>query len=121
VTNTTILAAMSALMLLPFALLDLRGFPLSAINPAGWAAVIYYGAFATVIAYILWGHGALLIPASRTGMATAAMPVSALILSAAVLGERLGALSIVGCAAVIGGIIVGSRERKSAATRRITR
>jgi drug/metabolite transporter (DMT)-like permease len=112
VTNTTILAAMSALMLLPFALMDLRGFPLAEIDPTAWAALVYYGAFATVIAYVLWGHGALLIPAGRTGMATAAMPVSALVLSAVVLGERLGVLSVIGCAAVIGGIVVGSGRRK---------
>jgi drug/metabolite transporter (DMT)-like permease len=108
VTNTTILAAMSALMLLPFALLDLRSFPLSAMDPTAWAAIIYYGAFATVIAYILWGHGALLIPASRTGMATAAMPVSAVLLSVIVLGERLSVACIIGCAAVVGGIVVGT-------------
>jgi drug/metabolite transporter (DMT)-like permease len=113
VTNTTVLAAMSALLLLPFALMDLRTCPLHSIDGAGWAAVIYYGAFATVIAYVLWGHGSLLIPASRTGLATAAMPVSALVLSALVLGERLGPASLIGCAVVVSGIVVGSWRRNT--------
>jgi drug/metabolite transporter (DMT)-like permease len=108
VTNTTVLIAMSALMTLPFALLDLRGFPLARIDVVGWMSVIYYGAVATVIAYILWGHGALRIPAHRTGIATAAMPVSALVLSTLVLREPLGLPHLAGCAAVVAGIVIGN-------------
>ncbi len=109
ITNTTVLVAMSAVMLLPFALLDLRSFPLDRIETVGWLAVFYYGAIATVIAYILWGHGALLIPAGRTGIATAAMPLSALILSAIILGEKLGMVHAAGCAAVIAGLAIGRK------------
>ncbi len=116
VTNTTVLAAMSAVMLLPFALADLRAFPLSRIGAEEWAAIVYYGAVATVSAYILWGHGALLIPAGVTGMATSVMPVSALALSALILGERPGAIAVAGCAAVAAGILVGSRPRRKAAS-----
>jgi drug/metabolite transporter (DMT)-like permease len=108
ITNTTVLVVMSALMILPFALLDLRGFPLAKIDTVAWVSIVYYGAVATVIAYILWGHGALRIPANRTGIATAALPVSALILSALVLREPLGVQHIVGCALVVGGIIMGN-------------
>ncbi len=108
VTNTTVLVSMSALMMLPFALLDLRGFPLARIDLVGWISVLYYGAVATVIAYILWGHGALRIPANRTGIATAALPVTALILSGLLLGEPLGPQHIAGCAAVVAGIILGN-------------
>lgn len=116
ITNTTVLVAMSAAMLLPPALADLRGFPLSSLGTTEWAAMAYYGAVATVIAYVLWGHGALLIPASMTGMATAAMPVSALVLSAVILAEQLTLPAIAGCAAVVAGIITGSVRRSPGAT-----
>jgi drug/metabolite transporter (DMT)-like permease len=109
VTNTTVLVAMSAIMMLPFALLDLRGFSLQRMEIVGWLSVIYYGAVATVIAYILWGHGALLIPARGTGLATAALPVSALVLSALILGEPLRPAHYAGCAAVVAGIMIGRR------------
>ena len=109
VTNTTVLVAISALVLLPFALLDLRGFGLGAIDTYGWAAVIYYGAVATTTAYMLWGDGAIRIPATRVGVATSAMPVTALCLSALVLGETLGASHIVGCLLIIAGILVARR------------
>lgn len=111
VTNTTILVGMSAVMMLPLALMDLKGFDLGRVGIVGWISVIYYGAFATVIAYILWGDGALRIPANRTGIATAALPVSALVLSALVLGEPLRLPHLAGCAAVIAGMIIGSKPR----------
>jgi drug/metabolite transporter (DMT)-like permease len=109
VTNTTVLVVMSALLILPFALLDLRGFALSSIEIVGWVSVLYYGAVATVIAYILWGDGALRIPASRTGIATAVLPVSALVLSALVLREPLPPIHLAGCAAVVAGIVIARR------------
>jgi drug/metabolite transporter (DMT)-like permease len=110
ITNTTVLVGMSAIMMLPLALLDLRSFNLGRIEIVGWLSVIYYGAVATVIAYILWGHGALRISASRTGIATAALPVSALVLSALVLGEPLRPSHLAGCAAVLVGIIISQRQ-----------
>lgn len=110
VTNTTILVGMSAVMMLPLALVDLKGFALEKIEIVGWLSVIYYGAFATVIAYILWGDGALRIPANRTGIATAALPVSALILSALVLGEPLRLPHLAGCAAILAGMMIGSKS-----------
>ena len=97
-------------VILPFALLDLRGFSLGRIETVGWLSVLYYGAVATVIAYILWGDGALRIPASRTGIATAALPVTALVLSALVLGETLRPSHLAGCAAVLAGIIIAQRR-----------
>jgi drug/metabolite transporter (DMT)-like permease len=109
ITNTAVLAAMSAAMLLPLALLELRRFGLSGIGAVGWLSVGYYGAVATVVAYILWGHGALRIPATMTGLATAAMPVSALALSTLVLGERLAPAHLVGCAGIVAGIVVGQK------------
>jgi drug/metabolite transporter (DMT)-like permease len=110
ITNTTVLVAMSAAMILPLALRDLRGFDLAGVGTVGWLSVIYYGSVATVIAYILWGDGALRIPASRTGIATAALPVTALVLSALVLGEPLRLPHLAGCAAVIAGIIIGRKQ-----------
>jgi drug/metabolite transporter (DMT)-like permease len=109
ITNATVLVAFSLLMLLPLALFDLKGFRLTQIQPLSWLALLYYGAIATVVAYILWGSGALRIPANQTGLAAAVMPLSALVLSALVLGESLVWIHIAGCAAVVAGIVCGSR------------
>ena len=109
VTNTTILVALSAALMLPFAAADLRQFSLARVDAVAWAAILYYGAVATVLAYILWGRGALRIPAGRTGIATAALPLTALVLSALVLGEPLRVVHLAGCSAVIAGIVVGRK------------
>ena len=108
VTNTTVLVGISAVLMLPFALGDLGRFPLRQIDPVAWLSILYYGAVATVIAYVLWGHGALRIPANRTGIATAALPVTAVILSALVLGEPLQPTHVAGSVTVIAGIIVAN-------------
>lgn len=111
VTNTTILIGFSLILLLPFALLDLGRYRLVGIDTLGWLSLLYYGAIATVIAYILWGAGALRIPANQTGLATAVMPLSALVLSALVLKEHLSLIDVAGCAAVVSGIVCGSIRR----------
>ena len=113
VTNTTVLVAMSGLMTLPLALRDMRGFSLDRIEPVEWASVVYYGAVATNIAYVLWGRGALRISATMTGLATAALPVTAIVLSALVLGEHLGLIHVLGAAAVIAGILIGRRRPRA--------
>jgi drug/metabolite transporter (DMT)-like permease len=108
VTNTTVLVGMSAVLVLPLALIDLQRFPIRQIDSVAWLSILYYGAVATVIAYVLWGHGTLRIPANRTGIATAALPVTAVILSALVLGEPLLPAHVAGSVTVIAGIIVAN-------------
>jgi len=107
-TNATVLVTAGFLLLLPLAAPELRAFPLRRVDRSSWLAIGYYGAVATVIAYLLWGDGALRIPASRTGIAMAAMPLSALALSALFLGERLAALQLAGAAAVLAGILAAA-------------
>lgn len=109
VTNTTVLVAISAVLLLPFALWDLKGYDLSRVGVEGWLAVGYYGAVATTIAYILWGDGSIRIPASRTGTAMAAMPLSAMVLSALVLGEIPGPVHLAGAVLVVGALVAGRK------------
>ncbi len=104
ITNTTVLVFMSTCMFLPFVLLDLQYYSINEMNGGDWGAVFYYGAIATTFAYILWGDGALRIPAATAGIASVAMPISAILLSALVLGEVLTLFQIVGCLLAICGI-----------------
>jgi drug/metabolite transporter (DMT)-like permease len=111
ITNTTMLTLIAIVLMMPFALLELKAFSLGHITGRDWLAIIYYGAIATSAAYILWGSGALKIPATYTGVACVAMPVSALLLSGIVLGEILTLYHILGCSlAVIGIVICNSRH-----------
>ena len=81
----------------------LAGTDFSAITAVGWLVVVYYGAFVTVLAYLFWFAGITGVPPSTAGVFTAVMPVSALVLSALVLGESIGWQQLTGCACVLGG------------------
>ena len=106
ITNTTILTLMAIVLMMPMALVELQSFSMRQMSAADWVAIIYYGAIATSAAYILWGDGALKIPATYTGVACVSMPVSALLLSSLVLGEPLTVYHISGCAMAVFGIII---------------
>lgn len=108
ITNTTVLILISIILMLPMALFELRDFDLILMSKKDWIAIVYYGAIATSAAYILWGDGALKIPASYTGVAMASMPISALLLSHLILDESLTNAHLVGCALAILGIVISN-------------
>ncbi len=105
ITNTTLLSLFSIFMMLPMALYELQNYEIQQMNRQDWLAIIYYGSVATAAAYILWGDGALRIPASYTGVACVSMPISALLLSSLILGEILTPLHITGCLLAVAGIL----------------
>lgn len=110
VTNTTVLCLISSLLILPFAASEWGRIPAAAFTRETWLAAAYYGSFATLLAYLLWGDGALHIPAGRVGIATGAMPIAACLLSWLVLGESFGVAQIVGCGLAAAGMLLGNRR-----------
>lgn len=105
--NTAVLVSCALLAALPLAILDVAQFS-GHVTPALLAAIIYYGAVATVLAYLFWTNGVGKVSAATAGITCAAMPVSTLILSALILGESLAAPHLWGCGAVALGIIVAA-------------
>jgi drug/metabolite transporter (DMT)-like permease len=105
ITNTTLLTLIAIFLMLPFALVELQSYSVEQMNREDWLAVFYYGAIATAAAYILWGDGALKIPASYTGVACVSMPVSGLLLSHFILGEALTGFHSAGCLMAVFGIL----------------
>jgi drug/metabolite transporter (DMT)-like permease len=105
--NTVVLVFCAMVTLLPMALLDLLHNP-ALPTTADILAILYYGAIATVVAYILWTGAVGSVSGVTAGITTAAMPVSAVLLSALLLGEPLSALQLSGCLLVVSGIVAGS-------------
>lgn len=100
-------AAVSLLGLAQFlipALWQAAAFDWSSLAFRDLVLLLYYGAVVTVLAYVLWFAGVVRVPAGTAGVFTGIMPVSALVLSWAVLDEPLGWRHAAGCAAVLGGI-----------------
>jgi drug/metabolite transporter (DMT)-like permease len=113
VVNTAVLISCALVTVLPLALWDVRSisFPLSS---SALAAIFYYGAVATVLAYLLWTNAVGKVSCAMAGASSAAMPVAAVLLSALILGESLESRQLFGCGAVVMGILlaaVPSRRR----------
>jgi drug/metabolite transporter (DMT)-like permease len=106
---STIISFFGLLWFLPMGAVEALQTDFSAITATGWLVVAYYGAAVTVLAYIFWFAGITRVPPSTAGVFTAVMPISALVLSALVLGEPIGWQQLTGCACVLGGIVLISR------------
>jgi len=100
----------------------LRG-GLGAVSSLGWFAMVYYGLVVTVLAYLFWFAGVARASAALAGVMTGVMPVSALLLSALFLNERIQAAHVLGCAAVLAsiGLLSGVRWRAVKPSRVLSR
>lgn len=96
-------------LFLPLGLWELARLDLAAVPAPSWWAAAYYGAVVTVGAYWLWFTGVVRVSGGRAGVFTALMPVSAVTLSALVLGEPLTPALLAGCGLVLGSVLVMTR------------
>jgi len=109
----------SAMMLLPLALLVDRPWTLPMPGAATWAAILGLAALSTALGYILYFRILATAGATNLLLVTFLIPVSAIVLGALVLGERLSAQHFLGMAliglglAAIDGRLQGSLLRSS--------
>jgi drug/metabolite transporter (DMT)-like permease len=113
-TIATGISMLGLAMFAPFALAEARRFDVATLGAGDWLAVAYYGVVVTVVAFLLWARGIARVPASTASVFTGVLPLSALALSWAVLGERVGWPQVAGAACVVAGIVLLARERPSA-------
>ena len=100
----TVLVVFGLLFMVPFYLWELvvkGGFRLS---PASLASIAYVCMFPSVLAYIFWNRGVLLVGANRAGIFFHLMPVFSILLAWAFLGERLHMFHLSGMALIFTGI-----------------
>lgn len=93
---------------LPLMLMEGRAHELATLPPATLLAATWYVLSASVIALWLWYRGLPHVPAWLAGLATAALPISALAVSFLALGEGLDAVRIVGSLCVLASIALGA-------------
>ena len=98
--------ALSLIPQLPLLLFDQKA-QLSAfrdVPASGWLAVAYLVFFATALGQQAWLYGVKGIGPSRAGVFVNLIPVSALALSALVLGEPIGAPKVIGIIMILAGV-----------------
>lgn len=99
---TTTTTGIGALALLPLAAVSaLAGSPVLTTDPVAAGTLIYLGVMTMALAYGLLYAGLRTTPGSAAVIATLLEPVTAALVAAAVLDERLGGLGIVGTALIL--------------------
>jgi drug/metabolite transporter (DMT)-like permease len=93
---------------LPLALMELPTFDPTSVRPEMWALGVWYSLAASVICLWLWYRGLPYVETWLAGLATAAIPVAALGMSALYLGETIGTAKLAGAALVIAAIVLGA-------------
>ena len=122
--QTTAVAALAFLFSLAPAMTEHPLRALSRAGPAVWLALVWYGGAVTALAFVCWYAGI-----RRSGALTAAafsgmMPLTAMLLSVILLGERAGWAQWTGGALVTAGMILigaapsAKRRRRTANTDR---
>jgi drug/metabolite transporter (DMT)-like permease len=99
-------------MFIPFAIRELPGFDLAQTRFSGWIALVYSAVLVTVVAFSLWFSGLQRVPANRAGIFTGMIPVSAVVLAAILLHERIGWPHVFGIACVLVAIVLIASERQ---------
>jgi drug/metabolite transporter (DMT)-like permease len=94
-------------------LLFLIGVPdmlrMDAAPPLAWGAVAYSGMLGIGLAHVLWYRGVRLIGNTRTAVFQNLVPILALAVAWAWLGEVPGLWQLVGAAVIIGGVTIARR------------
>ncbi|HET7273751.1 MAG TPA: DMT family transporter [Longimicrobiaceae bacterium] len=81
------------------------------VGPLAWGALFFSACFAIGLAYLIWNRGVERIGPTRTAIFANVTPIIALSLGAVWLGERLTALSLLGAALTIGGVLLVRADR----------
>jgi|GEM_PF-2050802 len=93
---------------LPLMVSQLGQLDLGAIPASIWLLAIWYALSSSVICTILWYRGAAHVEPWMAGLATAALPVTAIFLATIVLGEPFTMHRLAGAAIVITALVVGA-------------
>lgn len=82
----------------------------SAVPLSGWMTLLYLIVFATALGQQAWLYGVQGVGASRAGVFVNLIPVSALLLSAVVLGEPIGPRECLGILFILAGVWLVGRQ-----------
>jgi drug/metabolite transporter (DMT)-like permease len=95
--------------------------PWNAAPASTFALAAVLGFFGSGIAYVIWSYGIARVPAARAGVYSNLVPVVAVVLAWAALGESLTARQLAGGAVVLVGAVLASSEESGAILGRLRR
>ncbi|WP_119287332.1 DMT family transporter [Azohydromonas sediminis] len=92
----------------PLGLWQALSFDFAAVAPPTWGLLVFYALAASMVTVWLWMRGLREVPASRAGVFTVWLPVSAALIGVAVLGEPFGAGHGVAFALALAGVVLAT-------------
>jgi drug/metabolite transporter (DMT)-like permease len=109
-----VLAVISSVSTLPFAVWEARsGYRLN-LDWLTVASIAYVSFFPSLVAFAAWNRGVELIGANRAGPFLHLVPICTALVGGAVLGERLAAFHVAGFVLIIAGVWQASMRAKAA-------
>jgi len=90
---------------------DLARADLAALTVGTWLSVVYAGALSIGVAYLIWYHGVRQIGNTRTAVYSNLVPVVALAVAWAWLGETPSLRQVIGALVIIGGVTLAQARR----------
>lgn len=101
-------SGVSAVLSIPLAAIHFDSSPAFAAELDVWLLAVWYALSASVFCTILWYAGVGKVPSWMAGLATTALPVTALIVSAVALGEAISMVQALGAGLVVAAIAAGA-------------
>ena len=102
-----------ALSVLPFLLWELHARPPLSINAVTLTTIAYVAIFPSILAYLCYNRGVLMVGPNRAAPFFHLVPVFGSAMAIAFLGERPGWYHIIGYAMVLTGVVVAARKPRT--------
>lgn len=104
-------------LMTPLALSVMASFEPAALDAPLWLLLVFYSLAASVWTVWLWMTGLRSVPASRSGVFTVMLPISATLIGVGFLGERIGAVQIAALVMALASIALATWPGRSAPVR----
>lgn len=95
-------------LITPLGLWQARDFDFAAVQASTWALLVFYSVSASIITVWLWMQGLRQVPASRAGVFTVCLPLTAAGVGTLVLGEAFGADHALAMALALAGLLLAT-------------
>ena len=103
-------------LITPLGLWQALSFDFGAVDGSTWALLVFYALAASMVSVWLWMMGLRQVPASRAGVFSVLLPVSAALVGVLLLGESFGAAPGAAFALALAGLLLATwPERRRAA------
>ncbi|MFS0880888.1 DMT family transporter [Metabacillus niabensis] len=107
---STIVSVLGTILFLPLSLYEGAKYNFEGVTIAEWGLILYFGIVVTVIAFILMYQGVSKVPASTVGVLTGVLPISSVLLSVLILGEKISFFHFIGISFTLTAILLSNKQ-----------